>query len=332
MRDVQCKDKVEPHPMLRRAAAHTFFVCSSTVHALPTNHSRVLTCARRQRRVAIGVRPAADCSHQSGVRTARCAMADVYEVCTNFGVSLAFNGALYVGAVKAGQHVLTPRALKHALALGVLLGATVGATGWGLCVLLFAVGSGTTRIGRSRKEAAGIAEARGGARAPAQVWGAAGAAAICAAASCIATLVGARTIAAALRLAYVCAVAAKMSDTVASEIGKAYGSGAFLITTLKQVPAGTDGAVSVEGTLAGIVAAAVAAMYAVGTNLCHGVPGAIAVIVAATIATTAESFLGAHWQKRFALSNELVNFLQTTIAALVALVMFWAAAAFGVVL
>lgn len=37
---------------------------------------------------------------------------------------------------------------------------------------------------------------------------------------------------------------------------QAYGKTAYLITTLKVVPRGTEGAVSLEGTAAGVVAAA----------------------------------------------------------------------------
>ena len=38
---------------------------------------------------------------------------------------------------------------------------------------------------------------------------------------------------------------------------QAYGKTAYLITTLKRVPRGTEGAVSLEGTAAGIAAAAI---------------------------------------------------------------------------
>src|SRR4029450_13689766 len=45
------------------------------------------------------------------------------------------------------------------------------------------------------------------------------------------------------------------SDTVASEIGKAWGRSPFLVTTLSRVRPGTPGAMSLEGTAAGILAA-----------------------------------------------------------------------------
>ena len=57
-------------------------------------------------------------------------------------------------------------------------------------------------------------------------------------------------------LAFAAAFATAAADTVSSEIGKAFGRRTFLITTLRPVPRGTDGAVSLEGTLAGVAALA----------------------------------------------------------------------------
>lgn len=43
---------------------------------------------------------------------------------------------------------------------------------------------------------------------------------------------------------------------------KAYGKRTFLITTFKPVPAGTEGAVSLEGTLAGVVGSMIISGFA----------------------------------------------------------------------
>lgn len=60
-------------------------------------------------------------------------------------------------------------------------------------------------------------------------------------------------------------LASKLSDTVSSEVGKAYGRTTYLATSFKVVPRGTEGAVSLEGTLAGLAAAVVFA--AIGCTL-----------------------------------------------------------------
>lgn len=66
-----------------------------------------------------------------------------------------------------------------------------------------------------------------------------------------------------LRLAFVASYGSKLSDTVSSEIGKAYGKRTYLVTSFKPVPRGTEGAVSLEGTLAGAGAAGIFAGLAV---------------------------------------------------------------------
>jgi len=133
-----------------------------------------------------------------------------------------------------------------------------------------------------------------------------------------------------LTVGYVASLATKLSDTFGSEIGKAYGKTAYLITTLKQVPRGTEGAVSVEGTLAGVVGSLLLVAVARLLGVLPATPiAAIACIVAAFVATTAESFIGAVWQapgKLPWLSNELVNLANTVIGAAVAVAIFGLAA------
>lgn len=243
-----------------------------------------------------------------------------------FGVELAAstlgNGLLYTFANVIKQQVLTSGGLLHALLLGIILGGTVGLKGWGLCVLLFFTGSSLTRFRRKQKESFGIAEARGGRRKAKQVWGAAGAGAISAILSKLCLLYGYTSISSALQMAYCCSIASKMSDTAASEVGKAYRGKTYLISTLKEVKPGTDGAVSVNGTLAGVAISLVAALYSWTTGLVLNTSGILIIMAAAIIATTAESFLGAVYQRQWNMSNELVNFVQCSIAAVVGGLMY----------
>lgn len=226
--------------------------------------------------------------------------------------ALALNSALGTAGQIKGQRVLTGAGLWHAWALGVMLWGSLGWRGWTTCVLYLLCGSKVTKVKKAKKEALGIAEsaARGGARGPENVWGSAATSAACALAS-----VAWPAHAALLRVGFVAALAAKLSDTCQSEIGKAYGKTTYLITTLRLVPPGTEGAVSLEGTLAGIVGSIVLSAYAVGCGLV-GPSAMIPCLLAAIIATTAESFIGAVAQDRFRLlTNELVNFIMTVIGA-----------------
>ncbi len=50
------------------------------------------------------------------------------------------------------------------------------------------------------------------------------------------------------------------ADTVSSEIGQAFGGHPVMLTTMRRVEPGTDGAVSVLGSVAGVVAGAAVAL------------------------------------------------------------------------
>jgi uncharacterized protein (TIGR00297 family) len=115
----------------------------------------------------------------------------------------------------------------------------------------------------------------------------------------------------------VAALTAGGSDTVASEIGKAWGRSTFLVTTIGRVKPGTPGAMSLEGTAAGIVAAL--ALAAVGVMLGLAPHGSIVPIaIAATAGSLVESALGATLEGPGILNNDMLNFINTAIAAAVA--------------
>jgi uncharacterized protein (TIGR00297 family) len=123
------------------------------------------------------------------------------------------------------------------------------------------------------------------------------------------------------RLGYVAALATKLADTFASEIGKAYGKTTFLITTLERVEPGTEGAISAEGSAASVVGGLLLAGYGYAVNLIDGPSVAIAT-VAAFLATNVESLIGATLQEKEGLefmTNEVVNFLNTAIGASLAI-------------
>ncbi len=217
------------------------------------------------------------------------------------------------------KKLLTRAGLLHAWILGVIVWATLSWPGYLVVVFYFLVGSGVTKIGMAQKEAAGIAEKRSGARGPENVWGSALVGALCG----LGLLVLPQTLYPLLALGYVASFSTKLSDTTASEVGKAYGQSTFLITTLKPVPRGTEGAVSLEGTLAGIAGSVAIGLVGWLVGLISPI-GIVFCIVAAFIATNLESVIGATLQSRLAwLTNELVNVLNTFIGAVAAIAMGW---------
>jgi uncharacterized protein (TIGR00297 family) len=86
------------------------------------------------------------------------------------------------------------------------------------------------------------------------------------------------------------------------------------------VPPGTEGAISLEGTAASLVGSALMAALMLALGLLAGSGAWLLVTLVGLAATLIESLIGASVQQRWNwLSNELVNGLQTAIAALLAM-------------
>ncbi|MBF2016269.1 MAG: TIGR00297 family protein [Rivularia sp. T60_A2020_040] len=223
------------------------------------------------------------------------------------------------------KKLLTTAGIFNAWLLGVLIWGTLGWSGYVVVCVYFIVGSAVTRIGMAEKEAAGIAEKRSGARGAENVWGSALTAALCAVGIGIIDVLASNqaVLRSLLLLGYVASFCTKLSDTCASEVGKAYGKRTFLITTLQPVSRGTEGAISLEGTVAGIFASVVLALLGWSLSLID-VWGIVWCVLAAFIATNLESVIGATLQSRWQwLTNELVNVLNTLIGAATAMLFAW---------
>ncbi|WP_013322691.1 TIGR00297 family protein [Gloeothece verrucosa] len=232
-------------------------------------------------------------------------------------IGIALNTILVAIAFILPKKLLTPAGYIHAWILGVLIWGTLQWRGYLIVLFYFFVGSAVTRIGMEQKEKEGIAEKRSGQRGPENVWGSALIAAICA----ILTLWVDPFWQKLLILGYVANFSTKLADTTASEVGKAYGKRTFLITTLQPVARGTEGAVSLEGTLAGVAASVVIAALAWAMGLIDEI-GIVWCVIAAFIATNLESLIGATLQSKWDwLTNELVNVINTLIGAVVAILL-----------
>ncbi len=224
-------------------------------------------------------------------------------------VGLAVNAALAVAAF-AARGVDRSGAVAGVV-LGTMIWVGLDWRGFLLLFAFFVLGTGATRFGYEAKAAARIAQEKGGRRG---ARNALAKTAVPALAALFAATTG-RPVLFALAVAGAFATAA--SDTCSSEIGQVVGRRTFLITTLRPVPRGTEGAVSLEGTLAGIAASLVVGGLGAAVGL-YPALGVAAVAVAALVATTLESLAGATLEKRGLLDNEAVNFLNSLAGALVA--------------
>ncbi len=211
--------------------------------------------------------------------------------------------------------LLTPAGWFHAGVLGTILWGCLGWRGWLSVVLYLMLGTLVTRLGFKRKLEAGLAESRGGRRGPENLWGSAATGSILA--ILIQLEIGLKEL---LLAGFAASFAAKLADTFGSEIGKRWGRRTILITSLRSVPPGTDGAISLEGTLASLLGSFFMTAVVVGLFFSEIKEFTLVIFVVGFLATLVESVVGAVLQHRLNwLTNELVNALQTSIAALLAI-------------
>jgi uncharacterized protein (TIGR00297 family) len=225
-------------------------------------------------------------------------------------LGLLINAPL-AAAIWWARGVSTSGAVTGAL-IGTAIYAGAGWRGWLMLVLAFGAAWVTSRIGLARKRVLGIDEASGGRR------GAASAVANCGLAAIAALGVVFTPFHDAALLALTAALTAGASDTVASEIGKAWGGRTLLITTLRSVAPGTPGALSLEGSGAGLAWAFVMSATASALGL---IPYSAVwiVVLASTIGSIVESALAATLEADHILNNHVLNFLNTFVAVIVAL-------------
>jgi uncharacterized protein (TIGR00297 family) len=187
---------------------------------------------------------------------------------------------------------------------------TGGRAMFGAVVLVFVLTYLATRFGRGRKRQLAIAERASG-RDGAQVLANVGLAAL---AGALAYLTPWRV---PLLTASLAALAEAACDTVSSETGKALAQSARVVTSWRKVPAGTDGAISLPGTVLGIAAAVLVGWEAVATKLLD-VRFAVIAVVAGALGMLFDSLLGATLEGRGWLTNNAVNLLSTAFAVLLA--------------
>ena len=208
---------------------------------------------------------------------------------------------------------------------GVLLGLltiVLGGLGWfAMLIAFFAIGGLATKYRYDEKRTRGVAEANGGARGSGNVLGNAAVA-----------LFAVVAFAAAPRLpvtkevflfAFAGSIATALSDTLSSEIGSVFDD-TRLITTFERVEPGTNGGVTWQGELAGIVGSAIIALTAIVLFDGVGIVGAAAIAVAGVGGMTADSLLGATVEGD-RIGNQSVNFLATLAGALLCAVIAFTA-------
>jgi uncharacterized protein (TIGR00297 family) len=219
--------------------------------------------------------------------------------------------ALVAAAGYAARTVNVAGAICGAL-IGIAIFTSLGWQGWTLLLATFIAASAASRAGLARKQRLGIAEERGGRRGPGNAIANTGVAAIAA------VLAGLDVHPDAARLAFAAALATGGSDTIASEIGKAIGRHTVSITTFSSVPPGTSGAMSIEGTAAGVLGALGLGAIAAALGIVPW-PALAPIVAGAAAGSLLESWLGATLEGPGILNNDVLNFINTAAGAFVAL-------------
>lgn len=220
---------------------------------------------------------------------------------------------LLTGAIAAARlkKLTMPAAVTGAI-LGWLVFAGGGYTGLGMLAAFFILGTLATAWKKSEKDPLASS-----ARTTGQVIANGGVAALCGAAILLHPAYRAL-----LELAMAASLASATADTLSSELGMIYGRRHYNILTWKPDQRGLDGVISLEGTLIGIGGSAfISLLYSISYGWDRA---AWIIILAGTAGNLIDSILGATLERKGLIGNNMVNFLNTLVAAFIAVLLFTA--------
>ena len=233
--------------------------------------------------------------------------------------SLLHSRGLPAAVVAIGFAVIA-RTLGAVTDGGALMGVLVafvlilaaGVAGFVPLLTVFVITVLATRLGHARKQQLGVAE-RGPGRSASQVLANLGATTLCAL-----PVIWFPRLTGILLAGAMAALAEAAADTASSEIGQATARAAYMITDFREAPIGTNGAISVVGTLAGCVAACLVAWVGAFFQVVswNWTP---LIALAGIAGMFFDSVLGATWENSGKMGNDAVNFVSTVFAADLAL-------------
>lgn len=217
---------------------------------------------------------------------------------------------LFFGVVESIRHrKLTVAGAVAGGLIGFFVFVGAGWTGLSLLAVFFLLGTLATSWKRKQKSFIGMAQERGGQRNLGQVLANGGVGGLL---GLLALFFPQQRDVLALMMAG--SFASAMADTLSSELGSLYGKRFYNILSFQKDQRGLDGVISLEGTLIGVIGSAViAAIYCAGFGWGERF---LWIVVAGTIGNLVDSVLGAAWERKRIIGNDVVNFANTLLAAL----------------
>lgn len=226
---------------------------------------------------------------------------------------MSFYIVLLVVSLAASVTVVVRKLTIAAAVTGVAVAMCIfaGASYTGLIMLaaFFILGTVATTFKIQQKENVALAETNKGKRNAAQVLANAGVAAIIG--------IGAwmypqwQTL---CSLMIAASFSSATADTLSSELGNIFGKRFYNILSFKKDTRGLNGVISLEGTLCGLAGSVIiAAIYSLGNGFDFRF---LIVVISGTAGNLFDSLLGATLERRGAIKNDAVNFLNTFMAAI----------------
>jgi uncharacterized protein (TIGR00297 family) len=218
--------------------------------------------------------------------------------------------------------LLSPSGCLAALIIGALVWGSLGWQGWAVLLFFFLGGTAATKFRYEAKHSRGVAQDNGGRRRWRHAWANAGAGVVCALMCLRFGLKGDDLHRQAWTWAFVGCFASALADTLSSEFGQLAGRPPRLITTGAVVPVGTDGGITLAGTLMGLLGAALLSLLGRFIGLTP-VRATLPILLAGLSGNLLDSWLGATLQRAGHMSNDGVNFANTCGGAALGLLGFW---------
>lgn len=237
-----------------------------------------------------------------------------------------FFEAILINGVIATAAYFTKVVRKSGIIGGLLVGIPIyyflGYRGFPILFTMFILGTLATKVGFKTKQDKGLAEEAEGARGIKNVL------AKCLPGVCFAF--GALFaddyngfFFKAMILGFVTSFATGAFDTVSSEIGQVYGKRAFTLVPFRRVKPGTEGAVSLEGTIAGLFAAIIIILlgyWLILVNCPMRFKKAFYFpLIAVLISNLVESILGSQLEQKHILGKFGTNLINTILGGILAI-------------